>query len=101
MSIPIFIIVIEKVDDSYIAYTPNVAGLKVTATDREEVERSILDEMIKYVDSLSAPYSDKRNRVVFTKAPIAEKISYRYQYPNTVQYRRGQCCQAYSQNEGL
>lgn len=97
MSIPIFVVVIEKFDDSYIAYTPNIAGLKVAATDREEVERVILDEMIKYVDGLSEPNAD--NRVKVTTAPLAEKIRCRYRYND--QYRRGELCRAPSQHEGL
>lgn len=96
MSIPIFIVVTEKIEASYTACTPNIAGLKVTATDREEIENAILDEMIKYVDSLSEPYSDNRVRV--TKAHIAERIC-RHRYQD--QFRRGKLCRAPSQHEGL
>lgn len=74
MSIPIFVIVIEKVDATFTAYTPNVAGISATAETREEVERMIIERMSRYIDDLEAQHSDSQRRLEITTAPLAEKV---------------------------
>lgn len=98
MAIPIFVVVIEKNDAAfYSAYTPNIAGLSVTAESREEVERSIIEKMVQYVDRLSSQHTDSQRRLKLTTAPIAEKVSCRHQYSDSWRTT----CEARAQKDGL
>ena len=98
MSIPIFVVVIEKTDSTYNAYTPNIAGISAAADSREEVERLIIEKMTQYIDDLGAQHSDSQRRLQLTTAPLAEKIGCRYRYP-AGGWRT--LCRARSQKEGL
>jgi predicted RNase H-like HicB family nuclease len=97
MSVPIFIVVIERAEKFYSAYTPNIAGLSAKAVTREEVERLIIEQMKQYVDNLSSQHTDSQRRLELTTAPIAEKINCRYKYSDGWRTT----CEVRAQKEGL
>jgi predicted RNase H-like HicB family nuclease len=57
-----FLILVEKADDNYSAYSPNLPGCVATGDTREEVERNMYEAVQMHVrglqeDSLSVPES--------------------------------------------
>jgi len=99
MSIPIFVVVIEKTESGYTAYTPNISGVSVTAESREEVERLIIEQMTSYLEDLEAQHCDSQRRLKITTAPLAEKVSCRFTWGGKSPWRDS--CRARAQNEGL
>jgi predicted RNase H-like HicB family nuclease len=57
-----FLILVEKADDNYSAYSPDLPGCVATGDTREEVERNMYEAVQMHVrglqeDSLSVPES--------------------------------------------
>jgi predicted RNase H-like HicB family nuclease len=57
-----FLILVEKADDNYSAYSPDLLGCVATGDTREEVERNMYEAVQMHVrglqeDSLSVPES--------------------------------------------
>lgn len=82
---------------AYSAYTPNIAGVSVTAASREEVERLIIEKMTQYVDDLASQHTESQRRLEVTTAPIAEGIHCLHKYSD--QWRT--TCQTRAQKDGL
>jgi hypothetical protein len=70
MTIPFFVLIIEKADGDYSGYTPNVAGVTATGT-REQVERSLISQIEKHVANLQGQHGRK---IEITTLPLEEKI---------------------------
>ncbi len=67
-----FLIVIEKANSNYSAYSPDLAGCIATGTDREEVERNMHEAIELHVrglkeDNLPVPESSSFAEYVVVK----------------------------------
>lgn len=75
MTIPFFVLVIEKLDGNYVGYTPNIANVSASGTSREDVERSMLNQINSHLEELNSRHAAASHRLELSTRPIQEKIS--------------------------
>lgn len=75
MTIPFFVLVIEKVEGTYVGYTPNVLEVSARSTSREDVERSLLEQINLHIEELNSRHATGSHRLELSIKPIQEKIS--------------------------
>jgi hypothetical protein len=74
MTIPFFILVIEKTDELYLGYTPNLVGISATGRSREEVEKSLLSQVSSHIEELNNQYAIGRHKLQLSTQPLEQKI---------------------------
>jgi hypothetical protein len=77
MTIPFFVLVIEKTGNVYTGYSPNLVGVSATGT-REDVERSLLEQVRLHVDKLNERHAASGHRLELATEPISERITCLY-----------------------
>ena len=75
MTIPFFVLVIEKAEGSYSGYSPSFAGVSASGASREDVERSVLGQIDAHVKELNRRHTTGSHRLELSTKPIQEKIS--------------------------
>jgi predicted RNase H-like HicB family nuclease len=76
MIIPFFVIVIEKLENGYYGYSPNLLGSNTKGSTREEVESAIFELAEKYVEELRLRYEEASQvHVALTTGLLGEKIT--------------------------
>lgn len=74
MTIPFFLLLIEKVGEAYRGYTPNILGISAKGT-REEVEESLLSQVQEHLAELKHQHASGSIEIEVSVAPIEESSS--------------------------
>lgn len=99
MTIPFFVLMIEKVDGIYAAYSPNFAGVSASGASREDVERSVLEQVDSQVKELNRRHATGTRRLELSTKPIQEQIACLETIAEGEQWARP--CIAAARKEGL
>lgn len=98
ITLSFLVLVIEKAGDEYAGYSPNVTGVSAVGISREEVERSLLDQINAHVDKLKARHEGTDQRFQIASGPIEETITCIYSLPPG---HWKSACEKSAQKEGL
>ena len=93
------VLVIEKKGDEYAGYSPNVAGVSATGINREEVERSLLEQISTHVDELKSRHEGNDQPIQVTTGPIETAVPCLYIIRPGDPW--GGPCKASAQKDGL
>jgi predicted RNase H-like HicB family nuclease len=103
MSLVLIVVIIEKAEDIYTAYSPNLLGVGVTAGSREEVERQMRESIERYIKDLGTQHESAGQRITLATGQLDEVIQCVHETPRELFGGRTELhrCELRASKEGL